>query len=130
MLTGVNGGIDTSPLLRAGVSAALAAAPTPGGAFKVGWSGYDNVVEGVVELVEYPTTFSYRWEAGISDDGTVWATLVTFTIEEADGMTTVKVLESGFSALPDELYGQCFQENSSGWIAGPSYKLNSAMTGV
>lgn len=89
----------------------------PGGAFKVGWSGYDNVAEGVVELVEYPTTFSYRWEAGATEDGTVWTTRVTFTLEETDGMTTVKVLESGFSELPDELYSRSLEENSSGWTA-------------
>ena len=36
----------------------------PGGAFRVGWSGYNSIVEGVVETVDYPTLFSYRWEAG------------------------------------------------------------------
>ncbi len=89
----------------------------PGGSFKVGWSEYDSVTQGVVELVNYPTTFSYRWEAGSTEDGTVWTTRVTFTLEEADGMTTVKVVESGFSELPDELYVRTVNENSSGWTA-------------
>ena len=90
----------------------------PGGAFRVGWSGYDSIVEGVVETVDYPALFSYRWEAGTTDDGTVWTTRVTFALEESShGATTVKVVETGFSKLPDELYGTCFEENSSGWAA-------------
>jgi uncharacterized protein YndB with AHSA1/START domain len=89
----------------------------PGGAFRVGWSEYDSIVEGVIEVVDQPATFAYRWEAGTTADGTVWTTRVEFTLEEADGITTVKVVETGFSELPDELYGQCFKENASGWAA-------------
>jgi uncharacterized protein YndB with AHSA1/START domain len=89
----------------------------PGGAFQVGWSEYESIVEGVVEVVDYPTMFSYRWEAGTTEDGTVWTTKVTFTLEEAEGITTVRVVETGFSELPDELYGRAFKENSSGWSA-------------
>ena len=89
----------------------------PGGSLKVGWSEYDSSTEGVVELVEYPTTFSYRWEAGSTEDGTMWTTKVTFTLEEAEGMTTVKIVESGLSELPDELYTRTMEENSSGWVA-------------
>jgi len=89
----------------------------PGGTFRVGWSGYGSIVEGVVETVEYPTLFSYRWEAGTTEDGTVWTTRVTFTLQETDGCTTVKVVETGFAELPHELYGRCFSENSSGWAA-------------
>ncbi len=89
----------------------------PGGDFTVGWSEYDNVSKGVVEVVDYPTTFSYRWEAGTDEEGTVWTTKVTFTLEEADGTTTIKMVESGLSLLPDELHSRCLEENSSGWNA-------------
>jgi uncharacterized protein YndB with AHSA1/START domain len=89
----------------------------PGGAFKVGWSDYEHVSEAVVEIVDYPTTFSYRWDAGTTDDGIVWTTKVTFTLEEDNGMTTVTVVESGISELPAELYASCMKENSSGWTA-------------
>lgn len=89
----------------------------PGGGFRVGWSEYNSIVDGVVETVEYPTLFSYRWEAGTTADGTVWTTRVTFTLEETDDVTTVKVVETGFAELPDELYGRCLSENSSGWAA-------------
>lgn len=87
----------------------------PGGSFKMGWSEHDSVTQGVVEQVDYPNTFSYRWKAGSTEDGTMWTTKVTFTLEEADGMTTVKVVESGFSELPDELYVRTMRDNSSGW---------------
>jgi uncharacterized protein YndB with AHSA1/START domain len=43
--------------------------------------------------------------------------LVTFTLEESDGMTMVTVVESGLSELPDELYDRTLDENSSGWTA-------------
>ena len=89
----------------------------PGGSFKMGWSEYDSVTRGVVEQVDYPNTFSYRWEAGSTEDETMWTTKVTFTLEEANGMTTVKVVESGFSELPDELYVRTMRANSSGWTA-------------
>ncbi len=89
----------------------------PGGAFRIGWSGHDHIAEAVVELVNYPTTFSYRWDAGTTGDGMEWTTKVTFTLEEADGETTVTVVESGLSELPDELYSRCLEENSSGWTA-------------
>jgi uncharacterized protein YndB with AHSA1/START domain len=89
----------------------------PGGEMTVGWSDYEYVSKAVVETVDYPTTFAYRWEAGEAGDGTMWSTKVTFTLEEADGMTTVRVVESGLSALPDELYGPLLKENSSGWTS-------------
>ena len=87
----------------------------PGGAVRFGWSEYGDVVSGVVEEVEPPTTFSYRWEAGADEKGRMWTTKVTFTLSEADGMTTLTVKETGLSLLPDELYDRTLEENTSGW---------------
>ena len=89
----------------------------PGGAIRFGWSDYGDVVEGTVEEVDEPTTFSYRWEAGADNAGTMWTTHVMFTLDEADGVTTVTVRETGLSLLPDELYDRTLEENSSGWTA-------------
>lgn len=89
----------------------------PGGRFTIGWSDYEYVSEAVVEVVDFPTTFSYRWEAGTTSDGVAWTTKVTFTLEEDEGMTTVKVVESGLSELPEELYATSMKENSTGWTA-------------
>ncbi|MDJ0925270.1 MAG: SRPBCC domain-containing protein [Acidimicrobiia bacterium] len=89
----------------------------PGGAIKFGWSEYGDAVAGIVEEVEEPTTFSYRWDAGTDDVGTMWTTKVTFTLDESNGVTTVTVRETGLSLLPNELYGRTLEENSSGWTA-------------
>ena len=89
----------------------------PGGALRFGWSEYGEMVDGVVEAVEPEKLFSYRWTAGKTDDGTVWTTTVTFTLDEAEGMTTITVVESGLSELPDELYATTVKENTSGWNA-------------
>ena len=89
----------------------------PGGLMRIGWSEYDVIAACVVDRVEHPTVFSYRWEAGTTDDGTVWETTVTFTLEEAAGQTTITVVESGLAALPEELYDKTIEENTSGWKA-------------
>ncbi|NNF63818.1 MAG: ATPase [Acidimicrobiia bacterium] len=89
----------------------------PGGALRFGWSEYDAFAEGVVEAVEHEKLFSYRWTAGKTDDGSIWTTNVTFTLDEQEGMTTITVVESGLSELPDELYAKTVKENTSGWEA-------------
>lgn len=70
----------------------------------------------MVEYFTYIDTRQYVVPAN-SCVGTMWTTKVTFTLEEADGMTTVRVVESGLSALPDELHGPLLRENSSGWTS-------------
>ena len=87
----------------------------PGGAISFGWSEHDVVVAGIIEEVDAPSTFSYRWSAGETEDGTAWSTKVTFTLEESEGTTTVTVVESGVSELPSEMYRRTLEENSSGW---------------
>lgn len=89
----------------------------PGGIIRFGWSEYDDTVEGRIEEVDPPTTFSYRWDVGASEDGQIWSTKVTFSLEEAEGTTTITVVESGLSELPDDVYGRTIKENSSGWTA-------------
>lgn len=89
----------------------------PGGSMQIGWSEYGATADCVIETVEPPTTFSYRWDVGRKDDGTAWTTTVTFTLREEDGETTVTVVESGLSDLPAELQQKTLRENSSGWEA-------------
>jgi uncharacterized protein YndB with AHSA1/START domain len=84
---------------------------------RVGWTEYGTDITCVVERVEHPTTFAYRWEAGTTDDGVIWTTSVEFTLDEEDGRTTITVLESGLSSLPDALYDRTLEENTSGWKA-------------
>ena len=82
---------------------------------RVGWSDYGTTVDCVIEDVDPPTAFSYRWESAPADNGEIWMTHVRFTLAHAEGETTVTVVESGLAALPDELYGTTLEENTSGW---------------
>ncbi|MCX4982537.1 SRPBCC domain-containing protein [Streptomyces sp. NBC_00572] len=72
-----------------------------------------------VEKVEPPTYVAYRWASAFSgkeltDDNT---TLVEFTLTEEDGGTRLRVVESGFAALPgsEELRTQAVRNNTDGW---------------
>lgn len=87
----------------------------PGGSMTIGWSEYDVVANCVVEEVEPPTRFCYRWTPGGGDDGEPRHTKVCFHLTSREGGTEITVIESGLAALPDELYGRTLEENSSGW---------------
>jgi uncharacterized protein YndB with AHSA1/START domain len=90
----------------------------PGGRARFGWSEYGSVIDAVIEIVEPLQRFAYRWAAssGIKvEDGP--STLVEFTLEVVDGGTRVTVVESGFAALPEDIYEETYEENHSGWRA-------------
>jgi uncharacterized protein YndB with AHSA1/START domain len=59
----------------------------PGGAVTVTWED-GTVSRGLVDVVDRPTRFSFRW----SDEGTT----VELTLEEIDDQTRLVVVESGF----------------------------------
>jgi uncharacterized protein YndB with AHSA1/START domain len=63
--------------------------------------------------------FAYRWVPGASHFvGNVKdakTTLVEFKLTEANGATTLKMVESGFSELPAEVAESSFNQNSGGW---------------
>lgn len=68
-----------------------------------------------VEHVEPMRLFSFRWQPGGTPDGEDPTTLVTFTLEEAPGGTLLRVVESGFDALPPERRAKAFADNEGGW---------------
>ena len=90
----------------------------PGGALRFTWG--DEVARGRVEIVEPPHRFAYRWHPG-SDQrlevpfDELPLTLVEFTLDEAPGGTRLTLVESGFAAMPAEVYERVFRENSDGW---------------
>jgi uncharacterized protein YndB with AHSA1/START domain len=71
----------------------------PGGHAQFGWQD-QAVFQAVVERVERPSAFSYRWarEAG-TDPGTGTGTLVEFTLTEVPTGTLLRVVETGFASL-------------------------------
>lgn len=58
-------------------------------------------------------------------------TIIEFTLHEANGMTTVTVVESGFASLaaPDETRRSAFEENTSGWVEELGYLKTRAERG-
>ncbi len=89
----------------------------PGGRARFGWLEFDATTEAIVEVVERPSRFSFRWEALKDTPVEEVSTLVEFTLEPEGKGTRVILLESGFAALPEEEYQHRFDENSSGWKA-------------
>lgn len=84
----------------------------PGGAAVFGWSAYGDG-HAVVERVEPPTLFAFRWmrEHDVPFDPDGVQTLVEFSLTPDGGGTRLRLVESGF--VQDEHR----QENSGGWDA-------------
>ena len=89
----------------------------PGGAIVMRWHEH-GTTQAVVEQVEPPHRFAYRWSH--RDDAPPTATdstLVTFTLQAVDAGTRVTVVETGFAGLVDgPLPGAGQREqNEQGW---------------
>jgi uncharacterized protein YndB with AHSA1/START domain len=72
-----------------------------------------------VVATEPPHRFAFRWRSHSADPAKSVAdqanTLVEITLaEEADG-TRVRIVESGFEALPDDVGATALRENTQGW---------------
>ena len=87
---------------------------------KITYPGYEHL-DMDVDVVEVTpeTRLSYRWQPGVPDDGVYYSaepmTLVTFTLEDADGGTLLKLVESGFDAISPDLREKVFRSNEGGW---------------
>jgi len=72
-----------------------------------------------VERVEPMTILSYRWHPFAIDTAVDYSnepmTLVTFTLESAEGGTMLTIVESGFDAIPLERRVDAFEANEEGW---------------
>jgi uncharacterized protein YndB with AHSA1/START domain len=92
----------------------------PGGALKLVWRDGDRVdtVHGVVEKVDRPHLFAYRWaRPPATEPRTGNSTLVEFTLT-ADGTgTRLRVVESGFRELEasEQECADHAADNTKGW---------------
>jgi uncharacterized protein YndB with AHSA1/START domain len=83
---------------------------------------YEHItLEFAVEAIEPENRFSFRWhpyalEANV-DYSKEPMTLVEFTLEEVDGETLLKVVESGFDNIPASRRAKAFEMNSGGWAS-------------
>lgn len=73
----------------------------------------------VVERMEAPHTFSWRWHPGMPEPGVDNSkdppTLVVFELSEVEGGTEVKIVESGFDRISLARRARVFAENDKGW---------------
>ncbi len=76
-------------------------------------------LEFYVERVEPMSLFSFRWHPFAIDRTVDYSnepmTLVTFTLEPADGGTMLTIVESGFDAIPIARRADAFEANDEGW---------------
>lgn len=91
----------------------------PGGKMVFGWKEYGNHYA-VVEQVEPPGFFSYRWGHGAEVEPAPGnSTLVEFTLIPDGARTRLRVVETGFAGLEgtDEERATAVKENIEGWAA-------------
>ncbi|MFL5581893.1 MAG: SRPBCC family protein [Gemmatimonadaceae bacterium] len=82
--------------------------------------GYEHVTfTAWVEAMEPERLFSFRWHPHAIEQGVDYSqeptTLVTFTLEDAEGGTRLMVVESGFDAIPAHRRVRAFEGNARGW---------------
>lgn len=72
-----------------------------------------------IEKMEAERLFSFRWHPYAIEEGIDYSaeptTLVTFTLEDAAGGTTLRIVESGFDKIPESRRAKAFSSNSGGW---------------
>jgi uncharacterized protein YndB with AHSA1/START domain len=83
--------------------------------------GIEHKVEFQIDRIEPERYFSYRWHPYAIDPSTDYSaeptTLVEFILEDADGGTNVKILETGFDRIPLARRAEAFRMNEGGWTA-------------
>ncbi|QWP77233.1 SRPBCC family protein [Lysobacter sp. K5869] len=84
------------------------------------YPGYEHLLMNVVvRTMEPERLFSFHWHPYAVDPDRDYSheepTLVEFTLEDADGGTLLKVVESGFDRVPAERREEAFRMNSGGW---------------
>jgi uncharacterized protein YndB with AHSA1/START domain len=83
--------------------------------------GYEHVAfDIIIDEMVAEQRFAWRWHPGAIDPKVDYSAeprkLVTFTLEDApNGGTLLRVVESGFDALPAARRGSAFTGNSKGW---------------
>ena len=82
--------------------------------------GFEHVrLEMRVERIDPERYFAYRWHPYAIDAATDYSvepmTLVEFFLEETQGGTSLKIVESGFDQIPAARRAEAFRMNDGGW---------------
>jgi uncharacterized protein YndB with AHSA1/START domain len=91
----------------------------PGGQFSCTWAEHGTVL-GVVEKVDAPRFFSYRWARPVGASVRPGnSTLVEFSLTPEGSRTRLRVVESGFRGLEgtEEQNAKYATENTEGWAS-------------
>ena len=89
--------------------------PRPGGELIFTWDGSTGptgAARGVIEAIEPPTRFAFRWHSVPEE---LPMTRVEFTLEVHPEGTRLRLVESGFSSLPAELRQRLHVGHTEGW---------------
>jgi uncharacterized protein YndB with AHSA1/START domain len=87
---------------------------------RITYPGYQHlVVQLTIEEMVDERRFSYRWHPHAVQPGVDYSgeptTLVTFTLEDAEGGTLLTVVESGFDRIPAARRAEALGANEGGW---------------
>ena len=92
-----------------------------GGAIQLTWENKPCPYPGVIEVIEKPQRFAFRWPSyalshpEITFD-IVPSTLVDITLEERADQTLLTLVESGFTSLPQPIPAEeAKRSNRDGW---------------
>jgi hypothetical protein len=70
-------------------------------------------------VLRAPRRFAYRWHPFAVDGGVDYGneptTLVEFTLSETADGVLLRIVESGFDAIPQSRRADAFEANSEGW---------------
>jgi uncharacterized protein YndB with AHSA1/START domain len=84
-----------------------------------------------IETMEPPRLFAYRWASSQPGAEVTEAnsTLVEFTLQpEAEG-TLLRIVETGFAALPEDVRARAYEDNSGGWT-GMAERVRDYVAGL
>jgi uncharacterized protein YndB with AHSA1/START domain len=76
-------------------------------------------IEIAIERLEPESRMSYRWHPYAVESGVDYSseptTLVEFQLEEVEGGTRLRVVESGFDGIPPARRAEALRMNNAGW---------------
>lgn len=90
----------------------------PGGAGSLTFTEHNHVSPLRVETVEPPNVFSYRWSQPDGEEPTENnSMLVQFILSEDQGVTTLRLVESGFAKIDwsEQKSREYYDDHSNGW---------------
>ncbi len=87
-----------------------------GGAARMSWT-HGFTVDMRVERVEEPAVLGFTWQIyGLPQDDPR-RTYVEFTLEPVGAGTRLRVVETGFAQLPEDVYRKSYDGNTQGWAS-------------